>query len=53
MVDPKKLKEWKKSIPINRAGRARDMADAVMCLPRNQFSYTGGEALRVDGGHYT
>ena len=40
-------------IPVGRAGRAEDIAAAVLffCLPESDF--TTGQSLLVDGGHHT
>ncbi len=53
MVDPKKLAEWKKAIPLGRAGTAREVADTVLFLLSDMSSYISGQVFRVDGGLYT
>lgn len=42
----------KRNIPFGRAGRAEDVAAAVLffCLPETEF--TTGQSLLVDGGHH-
>jgi NAD(P)-dependent dehydrogenase (short-subunit alcohol dehydrogenase family) len=42
--------EIAKSVPIHRAGRAEEMAPAVLLLCSSAASYVVGHALTVDGG---
>ena len=38
------------AIPLGRAGRARDVADAILFLVSDQAAYVTGQVLGVDGG---
>jgi 3-oxoacyl-[acyl-carrier protein] reductase len=44
--------EWKKWIPMQRLGRAEDVAEAVLFLVSEASSYITGQVLNVNGGIY-
>ncbi|MCG8373099.1 MAG: 3-oxoacyl-[acyl-carrier-protein] reductase [Balneolales bacterium] len=46
----KVLEDIKQSIPLRRAGEAREVADAVVFLASDMSLYITGEVIRVDGG---
>ncbi len=45
------IRAFKASIPIRRAGRAEDQANAVLFLLSDKASFISGSVLFVDGGH--
>ena len=42
--------EWKKKIPLRRAGQTEDVANAALYLASNLSSYVTGQVIQVDGG---
>jgi 3-oxoacyl-[acyl-carrier protein] reductase len=52
-LDQKVVDEWKKSIPLKRAGQAKDVADAAVFLASDLSNYITGQVLQVDGGMLT
>lgn len=42
--------EWKKKIPLRRAGQTEDIANAALYLASNLSSYVTGQVIQVDGG---
>lgn len=42
--------EWKKKIPLRRAGQTEDIANAALHLASNLSSYVTGQVIQVDGG---
>lgn len=49
-LDEKILQAIKDDTPLNRAGEASEVADAVVFLSSDMSTYITGEVLRVDGG---
>ena len=52
-LDEKVVAEWANQIPLKRAGKAEDVADAVVFLVSDQSAYITGQVLQVDGGMLT
>ncbi len=46
-------KEWKRHIPLNRFGKAEEVANVVAFLASEQSSYITGETIAVNGGMYS
>ena len=46
-------KELKKMIPLNRFGKAEEVADLVAFLASEKASYITGETISINGGLYT
>lgn len=46
-------KELKKSIPLNRFGKAEEIADLVAFLASKKASYITGEIININGGLYS
>ncbi|MBN2268004.1 MAG: 3-oxoacyl-[acyl-carrier-protein] reductase [Acholeplasmataceae bacterium] len=44
------IEQWKKQIPLNRFGDAKEVAYAVCFLASEEASYITGHTLEVDGG---
>ena len=52
-LDAKVVEEWANQIPLKRAGKAEDVANAVVFLVSDQSAYITGQVLQVDGGMLT
>ena len=52
-VDPKKVEEWRNSIPMKRGGTPDDIANACLFLASDLSTYITGQVLHVNGGMYT
>jgi len=52
-LDAKVVEEWKNSIPLKRAGRADDVANAAVFLASDLSAYITGQVIQVDGGMLT
>ncbi len=50
MSDPEQLRYWSDQVPLGRAGRADEVAAAILWLCSEEASYCIGTALVVDGG---
>ncbi len=46
-------KEWKRHIPLNRFGKAEEVANVVCFLASEGASYITGETIAVNGGMYS
>ena len=44
------IKEFKKRIPANRLGQAKEVAELVLFLSSDAAAYINGTAIAVDGG---
>lgn len=53
VLDPKLKEEWEKGIPLKRAGKADEVADAVVFLASDMSTYISGQVLQVCGGMLT
>jgi 3-oxoacyl-[acyl-carrier protein] reductase len=42
--------EWKKKIPLRRAGQPEDIANTALFLASDLSSYVTGQVIQVDGG---
>ena len=49
-IDPLKLEEMAKNIPVGRIGEAIDIAKLVLFLASDESSYITGQVLHVNGG---
>ena len=47
------VEEWSKSIPLKRAGKAEEVAQACVFLASDLSNYITGQVLQVDGGMLT
>jgi NAD(P)-dependent dehydrogenase (short-subunit alcohol dehydrogenase family) len=45
------MKAMEQSIPMQRAGRPEEIADAVLWLCSDAASYVTGQSISVDGGY--
>ncbi|CAG0896736.1 unnamed protein product [Cyprideis torosa] len=52
-LDEKTVADWAKSIPLQRAGQAEDVANACLFLASDHAAYITGQVLQVDGGMLT
>jgi 3-oxoacyl-[acyl-carrier protein] reductase len=52
-LDPKVVEGWLSGIPLKRAGKAEDVADAVVFLGSDMSTYISGQVLQVCGGMLT
>ena len=46
-------KEWKRHIPLNRFGKAEEVASVVSFLTSDGAAYITGETIAVNGGMYS
>ena len=53
VLDPKVKAEWEKDIPLKRAGKSEDVANACIFLGSDLSTYISGQVLQVDGGMLT
>jgi 3-oxoacyl-[acyl-carrier protein] reductase len=53
VLDPKVKAEWEKGIPLKRAGKSEDVANACIFLGSDLSTYISGQVLQVDGGMLT
>ena len=53
VLDPKVKAEWEKDIPLKRAGKSEDVANACVFLGSDLSTYISGQVLQVDGGMLT
>jgi len=52
-LDEKVVVEWAAAIPMKRAGKAEEVADAVIYLASDLSTYVSGQVLQVCGGMLT
>ncbi|MCC5944695.1 MAG: 3-oxoacyl-[acyl-carrier-protein] reductase [Bernardetiaceae bacterium] len=52
-LDEKMLKQWQEGIPLKRAGKAEEVADAAIFLASDLSAYVSGQVLQVDGAMLT
>ena len=52
-LDAKVVEEWKRAIPLKRAGTPEDVADCAVFLASDRSRYITGQVLQVDGGMRT
>lgn len=50
-IDEKYWQAMSRNVPLQRLGRAEEVADAVVFLASSRAGYTTGQLLRVDGGY--
>ncbi|MCU0428991.1 MAG: 3-oxoacyl-[acyl-carrier-protein] reductase [Cytophagaceae bacterium] len=53
VLDPKVKEEWEKGIPLKRAGKPEEVADAAIFLASDMSRYITGQVLQVCGGMLT
>ncbi len=53
MTEDLNEKDYKRLIPMNRFGKAEEIADVVSFLASDKASYITGEVISVNGGLYT
>lgn len=53
VLDPKVKAEWENGIPLKRAGKSEDVANACVFLGSELSTYITGQVLQVDGGMLT
>ena len=49
-IDPKKLEDMAKNIPVGRIGDVTDISNIVSFLASDESSYITGQVLHVNGG---
>lgn len=49
-LDTKALEEWKKNIPLRRAGKAEEVADLCAFLASDKAKYITGQVIEINGG---
>jgi 3-oxoacyl-[acyl-carrier protein] reductase len=49
-IDPKKLENMTKNIPVGRVGAPEDVSNAVFFLCSEESSYITGQVIHVNGG---
>lgn len=52
-LDQSVVEEWKKAVPLRRAGTPEDVAHCAVFLASDQSAYISGQVLQVDGGMLT
>ncbi len=52
-LNPEVVKGWTDNIPLKRAGKADDVANAAVFLGSDLSTYISGQVLQVDGGMLT
>lgn len=52
-LDEAVAEEWKKAIPLRRAGTPEDVANCAVFLASDQSAFITGQVLQVDGGMLT
>ncbi|MCS6833086.1 MAG: 3-oxoacyl-[acyl-carrier-protein] reductase [Flammeovirgaceae bacterium] len=52
-LDPKVVEEWNKSIPMQRPGKAEEVADLCVFLGSHMSSYITGQVIEINGGMNT
>ena len=52
-LDQAVVEEWKKAIPLRRAGTVGDVANCALFLASDLSAYISGQVLQVDGGMLT
>ena len=50
VLDEKLVDEWKKGIPLQRAGEAEEVADLVVFLASDRSAYITGQVINICGG---
>lgn len=53
VLDPKVVEGWVSAIPLKRAGKAEDVAEAAVFLASDRSAYITGQTLQVCGGMLT
>jgi 3-oxoacyl-[acyl-carrier protein] reductase len=53
VLDPKVKAEWESGIPLKRAGKSDDVANACVFLGSELSTYITGQTIQVDGGMLT
>lgn len=52
-LDPKVVEEWSKGIPMQRGGKADEVADLVIFLASDMSTYITGQVIEINGGMNT
>jgi 3-oxoacyl-[acyl-carrier protein] reductase len=50
VLDEKVVEEWKKGVPLQRAGTPEEVADLCVFLGSDKSSYITGQVINVCGG---